>query len=103
MDYVFLAVVFGVMLSLFITAYATRISLVFFWVYGILSVITMVVAVIVSNIWQEMVAQPQFVETLAAFPITNAILGTNYPLFIFGVLLIGMILLFGKSPEGAVR
>jgi len=65
-----------------------------------LSLVGLVLAVIASNIWQEMAANPEFATTITRFPIMDAILGTYYPTFIIGVVVVVMILLFGKGPTG---
>lgn len=96
-DYAFVGIFLGYMLALALTAFSTRISAVFYWIYGILSLVVLGLGVILSNIWQEAASQPTFSETILRFPITNAILGTYYPTFITGMIVIGMILLFGKS------
>ena len=56
-----------------------------------------------SNIWQEMVLNPTLAVTATvSFPITNAIMGTLFPLYIVVMLLTILITLFGKSSgEGA--
>lgn len=100
-DYGFVAILFGVIISLLLTAYATRISVVFFWVYGVLAIVVLVLGVMISNMWQEMAASPEFTETIARFPITDAILGNNYPMVVAGIIFLMMIVLFGKSPDEA--
>jgi peptidoglycan/LPS O-acetylase OafA/YrhL len=102
-DYAFLALVMGYVLALLLSAFSTRITPVFYWIYGILSLVGLVLAVIASNIWQEMAANPEFAVTITRFPIMNAILGTYYPTFIMGVMVVVMILLFGKGPTGGVQ
>lgn len=97
-DYLFLFFAIGMFLVMGLTAYSTRISPVFYWIYGVLSLVALGVAVILSDIWQEMVQKSEFSGTLARFPITNAILGTYYPTFIAAFIMLMMILLFGKLP-----
>jgi len=95
-DYAFLGIFFGVLIALGLTAYAIRISPIFYWIYGLMSLFVLVTGVIVSNVWQEAVANPEFVTTLARFPITNAILGSYYPLVVVAIIMIAMIVIFGK-------
>ena len=99
-DYAFVAIFLGYMLALALTAYSTRISAVFYWIYGLLSMVVLGLGVILSNIWQSASATPEFAETITRFPITDAILGSYYPTFITAMIIIGMIILFGKGQGG---
>lgn len=99
-DYVVLAIALSYIMLLAILGFSTRISAFFFWVYGIVAIIGLFIAVALSNTWQEMAAAPEFATTIARFPITNLLLGDYYPTFILGGIVITMILLFGKfSPQ----
>lgn len=99
-DYGFLFIALGMFVVLGFTAYSTRISPVFYWIYGILGLIFLALATIVSAIWQHTSSNSVFAETLTRFPITDTLLGTYYPTFIAGIVVITMIFLFGKSPGG---
>lgn len=99
LDYASLGISFGYIFVLFVSSYLTRINRIFFWIYGILSVIGMLVAVLASNIWQEIASAPDLSVTITHFPITNALLGTYYPTFALFIIIVTMILLFGKPPE----
>lgn len=98
-DYGFLALYIGTLAALCVTAYSTRISPVFFWVYGLLSLGILAVGVMLSNTWQEAAASSQMAETITRFPITNFLLGSYAPLAVTVMIIIVMILLFGKTPE----
>lgn len=95
-DYAFLGVFLGSLIALGLTAYAVRVSPVFFWIYGLMSLVFLIAGVVLSNVWQEATADPTFTTTLTRFPITNAILGTYYPMIVVAILLISMIIMFGK-------
>lgn len=95
-DYAFLGVFFGVLVALGLTAYAVKISPIFYWVYGIMSLVVLATGVMLSNIWQDMAADPEFSTTITRFSITNAILGSYFPLVIVAIILIAMIIIFGK-------
>lgn len=97
-DYAFLALAMGYFLSLGLVAFSTRITPIFFWLYAIIAIIGLILATIVSNIWQEAAANPEFATTITRFPITDALLGSYFPIFISGVIVVVMILLFGKFP-----
>lgn len=97
-DYAFLGIFLGVLVALCLTAYATRSSPIFYWIYGLISLIVLVVGVIMSNTWQSLAADPEFATTIVRFPITNMLLGTYYPLITLAIIMISMIILFGKPP-----
>jgi len=96
-DYVFLAIVIGYVLMLIILGFSTQISAVFYFIYGIVAMIGLFVGVALSNTWEKMVETDALSGTVARFPITDAILNNFYPLFITVVIVITMIMLFGKS------
>jgi len=98
-DYAFLAVFIGSLIALGLMAYAIRISPVFFWIYALMSLVILVSGVIASNIWQDVAAEPEFATTLTYFPITDAILGSYYPLIVVVIIVFGMGILFGKPPS----
>jgi hypothetical protein len=97
-DFAFLAIFIGLMLQMLLLSFATRINVAFFWIFVVLGVIIVIVGVILSNMWMEIVIQPEFAETILRFPITNALLGTYFPTVIVTILFLGMIILFGKPP-----
>jgi len=98
-DYAFLGVFMGVLIVLGLTAYAVRISPIFYWIYGIMSLVVLGIGVILSNIWQDMSVDPEFAVTITRFPMTDAILGSYFPLVVTAIIIVGMIILFGKSPK----
>ncbi len=101
-DYVFLGIFMGSLISIALSAYAIRISPVFYWIYGLLSMVVLAMGTMLSNIWQDMVVDGTFATTLSRFPITNAVLGTYYPIIVTAVVILAMIIIFGK-PAGTQR
>ena len=99
-DNVVLAVYIGLLIQMLIFSFATRVSPVFFWLFVLSGIIIVITGAMLSNFWQEIVNQPQFAETLTRFPVTNALLGSYYPIAITAVLFLAMIILFGKPPGG---
>lgn len=97
-DYAFLAIFIGMFIQMLMFSFASRTNIAFFWIFTLLGVVVLVVGTILSNIWQTMAEQSEFVVTLARFPITNIILGSYYPTIISGIIFLGMIVLFGKFP-----
>lgn len=98
-DYAFLGIFFGCLIAIGLSAYAVRISPVFYWIYGLLSLFVLGVGVILSNFWQELAGDPEFATTITQFPIMNSLLGTYYPVVVTAIIVIAMIILFGKPPE----
>ena len=98
-DYAFLALLMGYIIGIGMTAYATRISPIYFWIYVILSLVALMVGAILQNTWQELAANDNLTETIARFPITNFVLGTRYMLIVTGIICISLGLLFAKPPE----
>lgn len=97
-DYAFLGIFLGSLIAVGIMAYSVRISPVFYWIYGLMSLFILGLGVILSNIWQDLAAEPDFATTLSQFPITNTLLGSYYPLAVVAIIMIMMIILFGKPP-----
>ena len=100
-DYVFLGIAMGYLLITALTAYSTRISPIFYWIYGILTLVGLATAVLLSNAWQQMAEEAIFVDTIARLPMTNLMLGTYYPTLATALIVLTMILLFGKNPNEA--
>lgn len=98
-DWAFLAIFIGLMLNMLFFAYATRINIAFFWIFAIIGIVILIVGVILSNTWQEMSTNPEFVDTIARFPITNMLLGSYFPTVVVALTLVMMIVLFGKPPK----
>ena len=95
-DYAFLGIFLGSLIAIGLTAYAVRISPIFYWIYGIMSLTVLVLGTMLSNIWQSASADPEFAASLVRFPITNAILGSYYPMIVVAIIALAMILIFGK-------
>lgn len=95
-DYAFLAIAIGYIIMMGILAFSTNVSPVFYFIYGLAAFFGFVVGIALSNLFQHLAEMTQFADTIARFPITNAILGNFFPLYITAMLLITMILLFGK-------
>jgi len=98
-DWGFLAIFIGLILQMLLLSYATRINVSFFWIFVILTIVTLIVGVVLSNIWIEIAANPEFSETITRFPITNTLLGSYFPTVIVVISFIVMLALFGKPPE----
>lgn len=98
-DYAFLGIFMGCLLAIGLTAWSVRISPVFFWIYVILGLFVLGLGVVLSNVWQELAANPTFTTTLTHFPITNTLLGSYFPIVITGVIILALGFIFGKPPQ----
>ena len=98
-DYAFLAIFIGLIIQIVMFSFATRINIAFYWILIIVDLPVLIVGVVLSNVWQELAANTEFVTTIARFPITNLLLGTYYPLAVTFLIFIASIVLFGKRPE----
>jgi len=98
-DYAFLGIFFGSLIAIGLSVYAIRISPAFYWVFGVMSLMVLGLGVVLSNAWQEVAGEAEFAVTLTRFPITNALLGTYYPLVTTAIIILTMVLLFSK-PKG---
>lgn len=98
-DYFFLAVFMVYIVSVGLSAYATRISPVFFWLYGILSLVGLLVGVISSNMYQAFITNNALSDVANRFPITNFVLGDYYPTIITLIICITLGLIFSKTPD----
>ena len=97
-DWVFLAIFIGMIIQMLVFSFASRTNIAFFWIFVILSIVILISGVVLSNIWQEIVVNGEFSETIVRFPITNSILGTYYPTIIVAIIFFALIVLFGKFP-----
>jgi len=97
-DFAFLAIFIGLMIQMLIFSFASKSNIAFFWIFIIIGVIALILGVVLSNIWQNVAENAEFVETIARFPITNSLLGTYFPMVVTGFIFLLMIVLFGKFP-----
>lgn len=97
-DYAFLAIFIGLLIQIALFSFATRVNIAFYWLLVLLDLPILIVGVILSNIWQEVSIQPEFATTIARFPITDALLGTYFPIALTIIFFFGAVILFGKRP-----
>lgn len=99
-DFAFLGIALGYVILVAVFGFQTRTSPFFFWLSVILSILGLFMATALGRVWQGMAAEPALSETIARFPITDLILGSYFPTFATFLIVIGLILLYGK-PQGA--
>lgn len=72
----------------------------------IVFVVAMFIAVFLSgqitNIYSEIIAEPEIAPTAAEFKLTGMILGEHFPLIILFVCMVVIVVLYGKSRQGGI-
>ena len=97
-DFAFLAIFIGLMIQMLIFSFASRANIAFFWIFVIIGIISLVLGVMLSNIWQGVAANPEITATVARFPIMDTLLGSYFPMVVTAFIFLLMIVLFGKFP-----
>ena len=97
-DWAFLAIFIGIIVQIVMFSFATRINIAFYWLMVLIDIPILIVGVVLSNIWQALVANGEFAVTILRFPITNLLLGSYFPILIVILIFIASIVLFGKRP-----
>jgi len=95
-DYVFLSIAIAYFLSLLVLAFFSNINALFYFIYGIMASLGMIVAVALANLWEKLAEAQAMQTTIARFPITNLLLDNYFPIFVTVIILSVMVLLFGK-------
>ena len=98
-DYGFLAIYIGCIASLGVTAFMTRIHPIFYIFYVLLGIFVLATGVLLSNAYQAVAETSTMADAAARFPIMNFMLGSYAPLVITVVIILFMVLLFGKTPD----
>lgn len=99
-DFAFLAIMFGIVIALVATAFATRIHVAFFWIYIVTAMVVILLSVMLGNAWETLANDPSFATTIAQYPITNTVLGSNFTPFVAIFIFVFIMVLFGKTPGG---
>ena len=98
-DYLFGTFLFGLLLSLIITAWFIAGNPLFMFLYFIFVVLGVILSAVFSNVFQTVVAQAIFGTTINSLPIINHVL--NFlPYYVAVSGFIGMIVMFGKPQWG---
>ena len=99
-DYFFLAIVIAYVMSMVILAFTTPTNPWLFAIFVVFSSIGLFVGVALSNAWQKFAEADILQSTIERFPITDLLLGNFYPLFVTMIIVLVMIMLFGKRFVG---
>ena len=97
-DYVTVAVMIGILISLITTAFLTRISPAFYWIYILFGIIIVIAGSMFSVLWQTITEQSIYADAVTRYPMTDAILGNNFILIAVSLFVIlAIIFIFGKG------
>lgn len=94
-DYLIFAFFVGSILSILITSYFIGGNPLFLFIYFLITLIGVVVAIVLSYIWDLVSTSSIFGATVASFPLTNHIM-TYLPYYTAVLGISGMILMFAK-------
>jgi len=97
-DYLFLFLVFGLTISLWISAYYINTNPVFFWVSVILLFVVIILGAIFNNIYYK-ISQTGLSDSVEAFPIINYIM-SHIGLFIAFILISSIVIIYAKGGGG---
>lgn len=96
MDMVAFAFFIGLLFALIITGWFVGGHPIFMFIYILAIVVGVIVAAILSNVWEEVTVMPVFGGTILDFPIMNHLIN-NFPYYIAVVGIIGLLAMFGKA------
>lgn len=99
-DYLFLALVVLLFISIIITSFLFFSHPVFLVVYIILSIGALIVSVPISNAYEKVSQIGVFNESVSHLPIVDYIL-LHLPLFTLGIIIISLIVIYAKSQSGS--
>jgi len=96
LNYIYLAVFFGLIISLMITAFLTPTHPIFFVFAIIIFIAMMIVSVALSNAYSAITAVPTFSTAVSHLPIIDFLM-TNLPLVSIVIGVLGAIIIFSRS------
>ena len=94
-DYLFFAFFIGFFMAIIITGWFIGGNPFFMAIYFFIVVFLVMLAAIVSYVWDNFAQTPSFATTLLSFPITNHILN-HFAVYIAIISLAGLLVMFGK-------
>lgn len=94
-DYIWLTIFVGLILGVLISSVLIDVHPIFIPIWILLMAISIIVGVVMNNVYAEFVANETFNATSDLNPFANAII-SNYILVIIGVAILSMILIFAK-------
>jgi hypothetical protein len=95
LDYIFLAVFIGLVISLMASAWFIDAHPIFMAVFIVIIVFGVMMATVLSNTWEIVTSNTVFETNLASYPISNYII-LNLPYFLAVIGALGLVVTFGK-------
>ena len=83
-----------------ILAFSTQANASFYFIFVIVGLFGLFLGVVLSNAWESFTSASVFSETIARFPITDAILDNFFTLYVLAMVFLTLIMLFGKRFVG---
>jgi hypothetical protein len=102
MDYVIFGLFIGLILAMIITAWIVGGHPIFMFIYFLVSVVGVVIATIISNVWESITIGTVLASSLTAFPLTDYIM-LKLPFLISVITFVGMVVMFSKPQEGGIH
>lgn len=102
LDYAFVLLMVGVVLGIIVSSWIYGAHPMFMIIYFIVCTIAAVIGAIVSNVWDRMLQNGYIVDAALNFPYTNYII-QHFIVFIIGVSLLGMMIIFAKPYIGGAQ
>lgn len=99
-DYGFLFILVGYIFAIGLASFYQQTNPFFFWFNIILSSFGILLSIVFGYTWNVMAETPALSEVIERFPITNFLLGSYYPLIVIFVIVLTVILLYGKDSGG---
>jgi len=99
LDYITLAVMFGLVLAIMITGWFIGTNPIFMVIYFVATSLITFLSIFFANIWETITQNASFGTTITSFPITNHIL-LNLPIYVAIVGFIGLVVMFAKPYVG---
>lgn len=95
LDYVAFAIFMGFIISLIITSFLVSGNPIFMFIFLVVDIIIVVVASVLSFVWNEVITKATFADQLTAFPIMNHILD-KLPFYIGIIALLSLAIMYAK-------
>tara|TARA_R100001530_G_scaffold135776_1_gene113892 strand:+ start:6878 stop:7405 length:528 start_codon:yes stop_codon:yes gene_type:complete len=92
-QWIAVAIIFGSAISIFISNFLIKAHPVFFFIYLLVTIITIMVSATISNRYVELISDPQFASSFAHLPVVNFTL-TYLPYFVAVIGIFGAVFLF---------
>jgi len=97
LDFFIFILFIGLVIGLIIFSSTIEISPVYIGVFIMLMIIVIFLAGIFANMFSEIIEDEEISNSANQFKLTKFVLGSNFPIIILGVIIITLVILYGKS------